>query len=56
MINVILCVECILVFLCALPLFAYYGRMVVYNLFCCVWNAVAFVINVAVFLWSERRK
>lgn len=53
--DLIIALELLAIIVLGAPVFAHYLRELSYDLFCVVWNIVAFIVNTAVFLFGRRR-
>ena len=52
--NIILALEVLCIIVLGLPVFMHYLCDLAYDLFCIIWNTVAFVVNTAVFLFRKK--
>ena len=52
--NIILALEVLCIVVMGAPVFLHYLYELAYDIFCVVWNTVAFVVNTAVFLFGQK--
>lgn len=52
--SIALALEVVVIVIMGLPVFAHYLRELAYDLFCVVWNTIAFIVNTMVFLFGRK--
>lgn len=52
--DLIIVLELLAIIVLGAPVFAHYLRELAYDLFCVVWNTIAFIVNTMVFLFRRR--